>query len=133
MVPAPAKTKNPLTLGGYFRSYYFTRQNASNNPGTQFNFSPGAKYNSNAVNQASGTARSPYTAIRTSPAVGWHVGGTYLYANPIDGPCSWRTTIAKNAPYPSPNCVQQVPPNTNPDDTLPGFTLSTVLRSVPRL
>ncbi len=45
MVPAPVKTKNPLTLGGYFRSYYFTRQNASNNPGTQFNFSPGAKYN----------------------------------------------------------------------------------------
>ena len=48
----PPPTPNPLKLGGYFRSYYFTRQNASNNPGTQFNFSPGAKYNSNGVNQA---------------------------------------------------------------------------------
>ena len=50
--PPPPATPNPLKLGGYVRSYYFTRQNASNNPGTQFNFTPGAKYNSNGVNQA---------------------------------------------------------------------------------
>ena len=36
--PPPPPTPNPLSLGGYFRSYYFTRQNASNNPGTQFNY-----------------------------------------------------------------------------------------------
>ncbi|MBV8355620.1 MAG: copper amine oxidase N-terminal domain-containing protein, partial [Candidatus Eremiobacteraeota bacterium] len=35
--PPPSPTPNPLVLGGYLRSYYFTRQNASNNPGAQFN------------------------------------------------------------------------------------------------
>lgn len=125
VVPAPAKTKNPLTLGGYFRSYYFTRQNASNNPGTQFNFTPGAKYNSNAVNQASWNSAIAVHGDWNFPGGGWHVGGTYLYANPVSGPCAPAINHAKNAPYPSPNCVQQVPPNTNPDDTLPGFALST--------
>src|SRR5579862_7265136 len=33
--PPPTAAPNPWVLGGYFRSYYFTRQNASNNPGTQ--------------------------------------------------------------------------------------------------
>lgn len=30
--PPPPPTPNPLTVGGYVRSFYFTRQNASNNP-----------------------------------------------------------------------------------------------------
>ena len=38
--PAPKPSPSPFTYSGFFRSYYFTRQNASNNPGTQFNFSP---------------------------------------------------------------------------------------------
>jgi Copper amine oxidase N-terminal domain len=125
VVPAPAKTPNPLTLGGYARSYYFTRQNATNNPGTQFNFTPGAKYNNSAVNQASWNSAIAVHGDWNFPGGGWHVGGTYLYANPLSGPCSVALNHAKNAPYPSPNCVQQVPPNTNPDDTLPGFALST--------
>lgn len=125
VMPAPVKTPNPLTLGGYARSYYFTRQNATNNPGTQFNFSPGAKYNSNGVNQATWNSAIAVHGDWNFPGGGWHVGGTYLYANPLDGPCSVAINHAKNAPYPSPNCVQQVPPNTNPDDTVPGFALST--------
>jgi Copper amine oxidase N-terminal domain len=122
--PPPPPTPNPLTLGGQFRSYYFTRQNASNNPGTQFDFTPGAKYNSNGVNQASWNSSIALHGEYDFPG-GWDVGGTYFYANPIDGPCVVPANHLKTAPYPSPNCVQQVPPNTNPDDTLPGFTLST--------
>ncbi len=118
--PAPLATPNPLTLGGYVRSYYFTRQNASNNPGAQFNFTPGAKYSSTGVNQASWNTAIAAHGDYNFPGGGWHVGGTYLYANPIDGPCVVAANHAKGAV-----CVSQVPPNTNPDDTLPGFTLST--------
>ncbi len=121
----PKPTPNPLRLGGFFRSYYFTRQNATNNPGTQFDFSPGAKYVSNGVNQASWNSAIALHGDYDFPNSGWGVGGTYLYANPMDGPCVVAQNHLKNAPAPSPNCVQQVPPNTNPDDTLPGFTLST--------
>lgn len=118
--PPPKPTPNPLTLGGYFRSYYFTRQNATNNPGTQFNFSSGAKYNSNGVNQATWNSAIAVHGDYNFPDSGWHVGGTYLYANPMDGPCVVPANHLKGA-----ECVSQTPPNTNPDDTVPGFTLST--------
>ncbi|MGC2649213.1 MAG: hypothetical protein WA304_00225, partial [Candidatus Cybelea sp.] len=95
-------------------------QNASNNPGTQFNFTPGAKYNSNGVNQASwNTGIAPH-AEYDFPNSGWIIGGTYFYSNPINGPCVVPANHAKGAV-----CVSQTPPNTNADDTLPGFTLST--------
>jgi hypothetical protein len=120
VVPAPPPTPNPVTLGGYLRSYYFTRQNASNNPGAQFNFTPGAKYSSTGVNQASWNTAIALHGDYNFPGSGWHVGGTYFYANPIDGPCVVPANHTKGAV-----CVSQVPPNTNPDDTLPGFTMST--------
>ncbi len=118
--PPPPATPNPWHLGGYFRSYYFTRQNASNNPGTQFNFSPGAKYNSNGVNQATWNSAISLHADYNFPGSGWYIGGTYLYANPIDGPCVVPANHLKGGV-----CGSQVPPNTNSDDTLPSFTLST--------
>ncbi len=117
--PPPPPTPNPLKIGGYFRSYYFTRQNASNNPGAQFNFTPGAKYSSAGVNQASWNSAIAPHAEYDFPS-GWIVGGSYLYANPMDGPCVVPANHAKGAV-----CVTQAPPNTNPDDTLPGFTMST--------
>ena len=117
--PPPPPTPNPLKIGGYFRSYYFTRQNASNNPGAQFNFTPGAKYSSTGVNQASWNSAIAPHAEYDFPS-GWIVGGSYLYANPMDGPCVVVANHAKGAV-----CVSQAPPNTNPDDTLPGFTMST--------
>ncbi len=123
--PPPKPTPNPWKFGGYARSYYFTRQNATNNPGTQFDFTPGAKYNSNGVNQATWNSAIAAHGEYDFPNSGFIVGGTYLYANPMNGPCVVAQNHLKNAPQPSPNCVQQVPPNTNPDDTLPGFTLST--------
>ncbi len=118
--PVPSPAPSPLTYSGFFRSYYFTRQNASNNPGTQFNFSPGAKYNSNGVNQASLNNAVDLHLDYNFPGGGWYVGGSYFYANPIAGPCTVASSHAKGKP-----CVSQTPPNTNPDDTLPGFALST--------
>ena len=118
--PPPSPTPNPLTIGGYVRSFYFTRQNASNNPGTQFNFSPGAKYVSNGVNQASwNTGIAPHVDYDFNNS-GWIVGGTYFYSNPINGPCVVPANHLKGGV-----CVTQTPPNTNSDDTLPGYTLST--------
>ncbi len=73
-----------------------------------------------------GTARSPCTAIGTSPTVAGTSAARISMPIRLTVRASVRPNHAKNAPCPSPNCVQQVPPNTNPDDTLPGFTMSTV-------
>jgi hypothetical protein len=127
--PTPSPVPTPLVLDGWFRSYYFTRQNASNNPGTQFDFAPGAKYNSNAVNQASWNNAVALHARYQFPDGPWVAGVTYFYANPIDGPCSVAANHAKDATYPSPPCTMQVPPNLNPDDGLPGFTMSTFIQA----
>lgn len=113
--PAPTPTPNPLSVRGFFRSYYFTRQNASNNPGVQWN---PTKYNANAVNQAS-LNNAVWLHADYQLSDGWYVGGSYFYAQPFSGPCSVAPAHVKNAP-----CVHQSPPNTNPDDTLPGYMLS---------
>jgi hypothetical protein len=117
--PPPPPTPNPLTLGGYFRSYYFTRQNASNNPGTQFDFAPGAKYNSNGVNQASWANAIALHGDYQWADSGWHIGATYFY-NTSFGQCIVPANDAKGGP-----CTTQIPPNTNQDLTLPPFRLST--------
>ncbi|MBV8198951.1 MAG: copper amine oxidase N-terminal domain-containing protein [Candidatus Eremiobacteraeota bacterium] len=118
--PPPSPTPNPLVLGGYLRSYYFTRQNASNNPGAQFNFTPGAKYSTAGVNQASWNTGVALHGDYYFPGGPWDLGATYFYANPIDGPCVVPANHLKGQV-----CVTQVPPNLNNDDTLPGFTMST--------
>jgi hypothetical protein len=111
-----------LRIGGCFRSYYFTRQNASNNPGAQF--TPGPKYSSNGVNQASWNSAIAPSLDYNFPGSFWHIGGSYLYANPMDGPCVVPANHVKGA-----ECASQIPPNTNADDTLPGFTMSTFYQS----
>jgi hypothetical protein len=116
----PSPAPSPFTFRGYYRGYYFTRQNASNNFCCQYNFSPGAKYNSNGVNQASFNQGVQLHADYNFPGGGWFIGGGYFYSNPVDGPCVVAANHAKGAV-----CVTQVPPNTNPDDTLPGYTIST--------
>ncbi|HZY98918.1 MAG TPA: hypothetical protein VFE36_05055 [Candidatus Baltobacteraceae bacterium] len=117
--PSTSSTPNPLTINGYFRSYLFTRQNASNNPGAQFNYTPGAKYSSTGVNQVGWEQAIDLHAEYALPG-GWYIGGAYLYGDPFSGPCSEAATHIKgNA------CVSQRPPNTNPDDTVPDFILST--------
>jgi hypothetical protein len=118
--PPPAPKPNPLSIHGFVRSFYFTRQNASNNPGAQFNFTPGAKYSTAGVNQATWNTAVALGGDYNIPGGSWDVGGTFLYANPMNGPCVLSVNHLKGA-----TCVTQVPPATNPDDTLPGFTLGT--------
>jgi hypothetical protein len=118
--PTPSPSASRLRYGGYLRSFYFTRQNASNNPGVQFDYAPGAKYNANAVNQATWNTGIALHGDYDFPGSQWSAGATYFYANPMDGPC----VVADNH-LPGALCVTQAPPKTNADDTLPGFTMST--------
>ncbi|HZY97417.1 MAG TPA: hypothetical protein VFE35_09960 [Candidatus Cybelea sp.] len=118
--PTPLPSPNAVIVHGYVRSFYFARQNASNNPGARFDYTPGAKYNSDAVNQATWNTGVSLDADYKFPGDQWNIGATYFYANPIDGPCVLAANHAKGAV-----CVTQIPPNTNADDTLPGFSLST--------
>ncbi len=112
--PPPKPTPPPaFTYSGFVRAYYFTRQNASGYPQTF-----------KAVNQATfNTAMSlhgQYT-FENGPIT---IGGTYFYANPLNGcpspvshlslPCGKETFTG-----------QAIVP-TNPDDTLPGYVLSTL-------
>lgn len=119
--PSPSPSPNAIRLSGYVRSFYFTRQNASNNPGARFDYQPNAKYNSNGVNQATWNTGVSLHAAYAFGSSGWTAGAAYFYANPADGPCVVPANHAKGA-----LCTTQRPPNTNADDTLPGFTLSTL-------
>ncbi len=106
--PAPTSSPNPFTYRGYVRAYYFTRQNATAQKG-----------GTGQTNQAS-----------FAPAISLHgeykfgsspisVGATYLYASPLNG-CTSPTS------HLSTPCGKNSPPALNPDDTLPGFELSTL-------
>lgn len=104
--PKPSPTPSAFTYGGYLRAYDFTRMN-----------SPGA---TKTTNQAS-----------FNPAVSLHAGydfggglsvaGTYLYANPFNN-------CGDPASHLSSPCAKHPAslPGTNPDDTLPGYRLSTL-------
>jgi hypothetical protein len=111
--PKPTPTPNPFQYSGYVRSYYFTRQNATGYPQTF-----------KAINQASfNTAISlhlQYT-FENSPIT---IGGTYLYANPLNG-CTTPVSHL-SLPCGKQSFTGQFNVPTNPDDTLPGFVLSTL-------
>lgn len=114
--PAPKPTPPLFAVNGYFRAYDFTRQNASNNLGFQY-APPPAKYNYNAVNQSSfEAALSLHAGFNFG---GFNIGGTYLFADPL-GTCDLLTDNFKGLP-----CISRIPPNTNPDNTLPGYQLAT--------
>ncbi len=118
--PTPSPT--PFYWSGRIRSYFFTRQNASNNPGVQYRGA--GKCNniggsSTCVNQAT-LAQSIDLHADYRFTGGWNVGTTYFYADPFSGPCATAATHAKGLP-----CVSQAPPNLNPDDTVPGFIVNT--------
>jgi hypothetical protein len=120
--PAPTATPNPFSYSGYVRSYYFTRQNASNNPGTQWD--TGKSSASNALNQASWNNAFSLHADYNFTGGGWYVGGSYLYANPT-GSCEPAALHAKGGACTAGGANSPAPPSTYPDDTLPGFGLST--------
>ena len=109
--PAPKATKNPFSYSGYLRSFYFTRQN---NP----QLSP-----KNPLNQATfNTGISLHGAYDFGS--GLSVGASYLYASPFDGGCNSAGAHAAGLPCVKPNSPGIT--STNPDDTLPGFNLSTL-------
>ena len=107
--PAPTATPNPFSYRGYVRAYDFTRQNAYNGH--------------SAANQQSFNAALNLHADYAL-GQGFTLGGSYLYANPLNG-C---TTASTRFPVASTNnCSAGVAaPNLAPDDTLPGFQLSTL-------
>ena len=103
--PHATATPNPFAYTGYVRSYYFTRQNASNGV--------------HLANQASwNTALNLHGSYNFANS-GFSLGATYLYANPLNQCGSPLSHL-------SPPCGKLAPPALNPDDTLPGFDLSTL-------
>lgn len=121
-VAKPSAAPKAFTYSGYTRSYYFTRTNA---------VVPGLPQ-TNVLNQASlNTAVAMHGAYAISHR--WSIAGTYLYANPLNGcntplqqlqiggNCSGHTTTHKVGGQ----TVAWTPEPTNPDNTLPGFALST--------
>jgi hypothetical protein len=112
---SPTPSPNPLTYRGYVRAYDFTRQNAYSAFGKA---GPGSKANQQSENNAI-SLHGDY-AVESS---GFDVGASYLYANPLNN-CANPDTHASTA---GPPCgTKSVPPGLNPDDTLPGFSLSTL-------
>lgn len=115
--PTPRPAPTPFVWSGYARSYYFTRQNASNNPSESY--SP-AKYNYNAINQTAFEAAVSLHGQYNAPG-GFTLGTSYLFADPLSGSCDLVADQTPGLP-----CVVHKPPFTNPDDTLPGYQLATL-------
>ncbi len=109
--PTPKATSNPFAFGGFVRAYDFTRQNASNSA------QGGSRGSTNQQSFNLGVSLHGEYDFANSP---FSAGASYLYANPL-GACSQASDHAKGLP-----CVSNRPPSTNPDDTLPGFALSTL-------
>jgi hypothetical protein len=112
--PSPTPSSNPFTFRGYFRLYDLTRQNASTGIG-----------GANQVNQA---AVAPAISLHADYRIldsGFSIGGSYLYATPLDGcPNPVLHQRAYNATT-NPCGFQAAGPMLNPDDTLPDFALNT--------
>src|SRR5215469_16973977 len=78
-VPSPSPSASPLTISGYMRDFYFTRQNATNNPGVQFDYSTHKCNGAGPCeNQASFSAAIDLHADYDFGG-GWYAGGAYLY------------------------------------------------------
>ncbi len=108
----PSPKPSLFTFGGFVRSYDFTRQNASGFPQTF-----------KAMNQGSvNTAVSLRGAYRFNNSP-FSIGATYLYANP--GACISAASHL-SIPCGKHTFVSQGSEPVNPDDTLPGFEMSTL-------
>ncbi|MEO9170724.1 MAG: hypothetical protein ABI282_07125 [Candidatus Baltobacteraceae bacterium] len=110
--PAPSaapKVSAPFVFSGKLRAFDFTRQNASNSQ-------QGGAYkaaNQQSFNLGVGLHGS-YSFDQN-----WTVGASYFYANPLGG-CSSPNS------HSAPPCGKVTQPALNPDDSIPGFTLSTL-------
>ncbi len=104
-VARASPTPNPFVVNGFVRAYEFTRQNASN----KFSAANQASF------EAALSAHAAYNFVG-----GFTLGASYLFADPL-GTCDIVTDHEAGSP-----CITRRPPNTNPDDTLPGYQLSTL-------
>lgn len=110
--PAPKATANPFSYKGYIRAYDFTRQNASGGLNAK-----GAPLFPGPNQQSFNAAISLHGEYKFNDST--YVGASYLYANPL-------TSCDSAASHFAPPCGRNAPPNLNPDDTLPGFTMNTL-------
>ena len=108
--PDPAPSPKALHVSGFVRAYDFTRQNAAGS-----------------ANQASFNSALDLNATYRF-ARSWSVGGSYLYANPFDGCASAADQLQSGGPCSGKN-VSALSSPTNPDNTLPGFELSTLYQA----
>lgn len=110
--PAPkaSATPNPFSYSGYLRAYYFTRTNYPQFTKTQ--------------NQASENQAVSLHAGYDFGG-GFSIGGTYLYAKPFDNCGSAADHNNKTSPCYKARTFGPAG-GTNPDDTLPGYELSTL-------
>lgn len=107
--PAKEHAKSPFSYKGFVRAYYFTRQNASGGVP--------------AVNQQSFNLGLDLHGDYKFVGTPFSIGATYFYANPL-GTCSSAFDHAFGSA-----CVSNKAPGVNPDDTLPGYTLSTLMET----
>jgi len=122
---APKATPDPFQWRGQIRAYDFTRQNAYSGPGGSIY---GAPAPTGKLNQQSFSASVGLHGDYTFGSSGFNVGATYLYANPFSGCTSAVSHLTPPCFYSSStNPAQKTNPNfLNPDDTLPGFEMSTL-------
>jgi hypothetical protein len=107
-VPPATAPPRPLTLGGTFRAYDFTRENASKGIGGA------GQANQQSIELGLGLHGEYHFA--DTP---FSIGATYLYAGPTDGCGDPESHL-------EPPCGKLKAPALNPDDTLPGFDLNTL-------
>ena len=108
-ITVPSTAAKRLTFRATVRAFDFDRQNASNSPQGGAQTTP----NQTSFNIGVGL-HADYHVSST-----WSIGGTYFYANPF-GNCV--TAVS----HLTPPCGKVKPPSQNPDDTIPGFELSTL-------
>jgi hypothetical protein len=106
--PAAAAVPNPLSFRGFFRAYDFTRQNASRGIGGA------GQVNQQSVELGLGL-HADYRFANTPLSV----GASYEYARPTNGCVSPISHL-------TPPCGKLKAPLVNPDDSLPGFELSSL-------
>jgi hypothetical protein len=114
--PTATPSPKPFTYHGTVRAYDFYRQNAYSGYGVPSG--PAGKANQQSENNS--ISLSAAYAFENS---GFSVGGSYLYANPLNG-CS-NPALASSA-LPGPCGTKSVPPGLNPDTTLPEYEMSTL-------
>lgn len=108
--PKPSPTPTAFTYGGYLRDFYFTRTN----------FPEITKTQNQASNNAAVSLHAGYDF-----GGGLSIAGTYLYANPFNNCEDPALHVTKSSPCYKSRAFGPAG-GTNPDDTLPGYRMSTL-------